>query len=210
MTLSIGLTGGIGSGKSTASQYFARLGAQVIDTDAIAKRLTEKDQPALEKIKEKFPGNFFGSDGALERSKMRTLIFSNARAKEELEAILHPLIKQEVIHAMSTPTSPYQIIVVPLLLETNDYKELVSRVLIVDCDETIQRNRAMAYHHLSVTQANAIMAAQLPRTQRLKYADDVLNNNGGLNDLRIAVAALHEKYRQLSLNTATSSAVIYD
>lgn len=210
MTLSIGLTGGIGSGKSTVSQYFAQLGAKIIDTDAIAKRLTEKDQPALEKIREKFPGSLFSSDGTLNRSKMRALIFSDARAKKVLEAILHPLIKQEVVQAMRAGTSAYQIIVVPLLLETNDYRELISRVLVIDCDEVTQRQRAMTYHHLSPTQADAIMATQLPRMQRLNHADDVLNNNSGLDDLRLAVASLHEKYMRLSTSTNNSGAFIYD
>lgn len=208
MTLSVGLTGGIGSGKSTASQYFSQFGAQIIDTDAIAKRLTEKDQPALEKVREEFPRNLFTDDGKLDRRKMRALIFSDARAKKVLEAILHPLIKQEVIHAMRTSTSAYQIVVVPLLFETNDYRELVTRALVIDCDEATQRQRAMAYHHLSLAQASAIMATQLPRQQRLAYADDVLYNNGGLEDLRIAVATLHQKYLQLSVNK--SGAFIYD
>lgn len=208
MTLIVGLTGGIGSGKSTVSQYFAQLGAGIIDTDAIAKYLTEKGQPALEEIRKKFPGDVFRGDGTLDRGKMRAVIFSNAGAKKDLEAILHPLIKQEAIHAIHTSTSAYQILVVPLLLETNGYLELISRVLVIDCDEATQRQRAMAYHHLSPAQANAIMATQLPRTQRLKHADDVVYNDGGLDELRLAVASLHEKYIQLSTSANISGAYL--
>lgn len=210
MTLTIGLTGGIGSGKSAASQYFAKLGAQIIDTDVIARSLTDRGQPALEKIRANFTGDLFDSEGALVRNKMRALIFSDARAKTELEAILHPLIKQEVMQALSVSTTTYQMLVVPLLLETNDYLKLISRTLVVDCDEETQRQRAMAYHKLSRAEVDAIMATQLPRAQRLKFADDILGNYTDIAGLHLEITSLHKKYMQLSTAVTNHNALTHE
>ncbi len=210
MTLTIGLTGGIGSGKSTATQYFAEFSAGIIDTDVIAKQLTNLRQPALKQIAEKFDRGLFYADGALNRSKMRALIFSDARAKQKLEAILHPLIKKEVQQMLASSTTPYQILIVPLLLETGDYRELISRVVVVDCDEETQRRHAMAHYGLSRAEVDAIMANQLPRAQRLQSADDILRNEADVDYLREQVASLHEKYYGMSGALSTTRALTHE
>lgn len=193
--LVVGLTGGIGCGKSTAAQCFAALGARVIDTDRIAHQLTALGQPALDAICREFGGEVLNVDGTLNRFKLGRIVFSNARAKQKLEAILHPLIQAEVQRLLHTDAgAPYQILVVPLLLETGDYKEMVSRILIIDCEEDMQRERTMARSGLSRDEVEAIINHQITRGERLQSADDVITNTADLQHLRSQVLQHHEKY----------------
>jgi len=194
----VGLTGGIGCGKSTVANLFTELGAPVIDTDVIAHRLTAPGEPVLKTIAMEFGPDFLSADGGLNRSRMRQLIFSDPIAKTRLEAILHPLIKQEVLVALANIHAPYVMLVVPLLLETGSYRDIVRRVLVVDCHEQQQLERATARNALSSEDVRAIMSSQLPRQSRLTQADDVLHNEGDFDSLPQQVAALHRQYLSLA------------
>lgn len=198
MALIIGLTGGIGCGKSSAARIFAKLGAGIIDTDEIAHSLTQKDQPALASIIREFGPDYLLPDGNLDRARLRQHIFSDNTAKKQLEAILHPLIKQRVIEAIRSSQAPYLLLVVPLLFETGAYHDLVSRILVVDCDEALQIERTMARSRLSAEEVRAIMACQVSRVERLARADDILSNQGDETNLEANVMALHQRYLDLS------------
>lgn len=200
MAYAVGLTGGIGCGKSSAARLFAELGAGVIDTDVIAHQLTQADSPALTTIRHEFGPDYLLPDGSLDRARMRRLVFSDDAAKVRLEAILHPLIKQRVLGEMESIDAPYLLIVVPLLLETANYGDVVSRVLVVDCDEQQQLQRTMARSKLSAAEVSAIMSKQLSRQARLRKADDVIHNTGSLEDLRRQVETLHRQYLQWAAN----------
>ena len=200
MAYAVGLTGGIGCGKSSAARLFAELGAGVIDTDVIAHQLTQADSPALTTIRHEFGPDYLPPDGSLDRARMRRLVFSDDAAKVRLEAILHPLIKQRVLGEMESIDAPYLLIVVPLLLETANYGDVVSRVLVVDCDEQQQLQRTMARSKLSAAEVSAIMSKQLSRQARLRKADDVIHNTGSLEDLRRQVETLHRQYLQWAAN----------
>jgi dephospho-CoA kinase len=204
MTLVIGLTGGIGSGKSSAARIFASLGAGVVDTDEIAHRLTARGQPALAEIAAQLGVDCIGPEGDLDREKLRQLVFSRKEARERLEAILHPLIRQQVEAELQRIDTPYVVVVVPLLLEKGGYRELVDRVLVVDCEEAQQVARAAARSRLAPDEVKAIMAAQLPREERLRQADDVLPNRGGPEELEQRVRALHDRYMQLAAAKAVA------
>lgn len=197
--LTIGLTGGIGCGKTSAARIFAALGAAVIDTDEIAHRLTEKGSPALASIAGQFGAACLLRDGNLDRAGLRKRIFSDHAAKEKLEAILHPLIKQRVISEMAAIHAPYLLLVVPLFFETGAYRDLVDRVLVVDCDESQQISRTTSRSKLSAAEVRAIMANQIPRAERIKQADDTLSNQGGQEDLEQQVGNLHRRYLALAL-----------
>ena len=199
MPLIIGLTGGIASGKTTAARFFARLGAQILDTDAIAHELTQPEGGAMDAIRQTFGDQFIAADGALKRSEMRTLVFSDSRARKKLEAILHPLIHSEVSRRVRSITAPYGMVVVPLLLETNGYRGLIRRVLVVDCDEEDQVARAIGRTGLDEQMVRDIMATQLSRQERLRQADDVIRNQGDMRQLQLQVNDLHEKYLALAL-----------
>lgn len=207
MTLVIGLTGGIGCGKSTAARAFAELGAAVIDTDEIAHQLTIPNSPVLAAIFSRFGEAYRQPDGGLDRTKLRRLIFSDSDAKARLEAILHPLIRQEVATALKRVNAPYAIVVVPLLLETGGYRDLVQRVLVVDCEEAQQLARTMHRSGLSATEVEAIMANQVSRAERLLQADDVLGNQGDPAELRRQVATLHDRYLALAAPKPPAAAV---
>ena len=194
MPYCIGLTGGIGCGKSKAADMFADLGAAVIDTDAISHELTGPGGGAMPLIEQTFGAEYVRPDGSLDRSRMRSHVFSNPHAKRDLEAILHPLIRAQVRGRVGAAAAPYVIIAVPLLLETGGYRDLVNRVLVVDCDESQQIARTMARSQLGEDEVRRIMAAQIPRTERLRAADDVLNNDGDIKTLRSAVEVLHRQY----------------
>lgn len=197
--LAVGLTGGIGSGKSTAAQLFAHLGVHLIDTDAIAHALTAPGQPAVEAIADQLGRQYLQADGALDRAALRQLVFHDSRAKATLESILHPRIRQCVSDELaSSAAAPYCMVVVPLLFETGAYANLVQRTLVVDCPEELQIERAMARSVLSEAEVRAIMAAQLPRALRLARADDVIVNDGDIASLTEKVNAIHKKYIRLA------------
>ncbi|BCB28381.1 dephospho-CoA kinase [Sulfurimicrobium lacus] len=196
--LIVGLTGGIGCGKSAAAEIFERLGATVIDTDQIAHQLTALGQPAVTAIQKQFGADYVLPDGNLNRSRLRNLVFSDAVAKKQLEALLHPLIKDEVCCRLAVAQTPYTIITVPLLLETGAYRELVQRTLVVDCAEDQQASRAMARSGLNEEEVRAIMACQVSRSERLRLADDIIDNHGERSELQQQVEQLHHQYLQLA------------
>jgi len=197
----IGLTGGIGCGKSKATQMFEALGAAVVDTDEISRALTKPGGRALPALESAFGPDYLSADGGLDRARMRAIVFSDPQAKRQLESILHPLIRAEARSRIAAASGPYVIIVVPLLFETGAYADLVSRVLVVDCDEKQQIARTMARSGLGEDEVRSIMKAQLARGERLQRADDVLNNDGDIEALRTQVEALHQRY--LALANAT-------
>ena len=203
MVYCIGLTGGIGCGKSSAAEIFAGLGADIIDTDAIAHRLSVPETPVVVAIAEQFGANYLLPDGSLDRAKIRKLVFSDAPAKKRLEAILHPRIKFEVEKALACSQAPYVVAVIPLLLESGNYETLVRRTLVVDCEEAQQKSRAMVRSQLTRDEVCAIMAAQLKREDRLAQADDIVKNIGGIAELQRQIENLHALYLRLA---AASSA----
>ena len=196
--LIVGLTGGIGSGKTTAANYFSALGACVIDTDKIAHELTRSGGKAMGGIRQTFGEQFIATDGALNRKEMRSLVFYDSDSRHKLEAILHPLIRDEVVQRIALSSAPYIIVAVPLLLETDGYHEIIHRVLVVDCSERDQIARATARAGLDEQTVRVIMAAQLPRNERLRQADDVIVNDADLPNLERQVEALHRKYLVLA------------
>lgn len=198
MTFIVGLTGGIGCGKSSASEFFSDLGIDVIDTDVIARKLTESSDPVISMIQQIFGDTFITADNMLDRNKMRNLIFSDSDARRRLEEILHPLILEETALQAKRAKTPYIIIVVPLLFETNDYGNLVQRTLVVDCDEQQQLSRTMTRSQLSEQKVRAIMATQVSREIRLQKADDIIINNQDIDYLKLQVSQLHRKYLMLS------------
>jgi dephospho-CoA kinase len=198
MPFCVGLTGGIGSGKSAASDRFGELGAGVVDTDEISRELTVPAGAAIEEIRKQFSPEFVTADGDLDRARMRRLVFADTAARRKLEAILHPLIRARTRAAIAAAAQPYVVVVVPLLLETGACAELVQRVLVVDCEEAEQIRRTMARSGLSAGEVREIMATQLPRAERLRRADDVLANDGDLPALQRRVARLHAQYLDLA------------
>lgn len=198
MPFCIGLTGGIGSGKSSVAEIFEKLGAAVVDTDVIAHALTQPGGAAIAAIRRGFGDEYIGPDGSLDRGRMRRLVFGDGDAKRKLEAILHPLIREQSRARIAAAQAPYVIIVVPLLFETGAYRDLLRRVVVVDCEEQQQVTRTMARSKLSEREVRAIMAAQLPRAERLQRADDVLVNDGDLAALRRQVETLHRTYVALA------------
>lgn len=196
--LIVGLTGGIGCGKSAVAEIFTRLGTTVIDTDQIARQLTALGQPALAAIREQFGEEYFLPDGNLVRARLRRLVFSDAAAKKQLEALLHPLIRDEVRRRLVTVQTPYAIVAVPLLLETGAYREMVQRILLVDCGEEQQVERVMARSRFSEEEVRAIMASQISRSERLLLVDDIIDNHGDRTALQQQVEQLHHRYLQLA------------
>lgn len=194
MTFVVGLTGGIGCGKSTVSRLFADLGITIVDTDILAKKFTEVNGLAVNAIREAFGEGCINSVGAVDRVKMLDLIFSDNNARTRLEKILHPLILKEVTIQIKEITEAYIIIVVPLLFETHDYDNTVERVLVVDCSESLQLLRTMTRSRLSEEKVKAIMATQVTRQRRLQLADDIIINDHDIDSLKRQVLTLHKKY----------------
>jgi len=195
MTLCIGLTGGIGCGKSTVAGLFAEHGAGIVDTDAIAHHLTQSGGDAIAAISAAFGKDYITVDGELDRAKMRGLIFSDAAAKQRLELILHPLILQQAKQQLRLlQTKHYIIIVVPLLAESPSFRQLVQRVLVVDCDENIQVARVIGRSQMEEAEVRGIIAQQTPRAERLQIADDVIHNDAGMDSLAEQVSVLHKRY----------------
>ncbi len=198
MTFIVGLTGGIGSGKSAAAKLFEELGAAVVDTDAIAHELTAPGGAAVAPIRAAFGDEVVAPNGALERPAMRRKVFADAQAKGRLEAILHPMIRAEADRRSAAVRAPYVVLVVPLLVESGGYRSRVQRVTVVDCPEEVQVARVMSRSGLSAEEARAIMAAQVSREARLAVADDVIDNGGELAALRPQIEALHRRYLEMA------------
>lgn len=194
----VGLTGGIASGKSAAADMFASLGAEVVDTDRIARELTLPGGAALDAIVAAFGAAVLDADGALNRRAMRARVFADAQARQRLEAILHPLIRAEAQRRVTASTAPYVVLVVPLLVESGQYDSLCDRVLVVDSDPEAQVARASLRDQTPPDQVRAILAAQASRAARLARADDVVNNDGDLEHLAKQVARLHPRYLRLA------------
>ena len=203
MSFVVGLTGGIGSGKSAAADEFGRLGAAVVDTDVIARELTEPGGAALPHIKALFGEAFVAPSGAMDRRRMREHVFSDPAAKRALEALLHPMIRAEGERRIAQAAAPYVVYVVPLLVESGNYRTRVDRVLVVDAPEALQLARVRARSGLGDAEVRAIMASQLSRAARLAAANDVIDNGGTLEALRSQVAALHAKYLKLAARVAS-------
>jgi dephospho-CoA kinase len=194
----VGLTGGIGSGKSTVADLFAARGAAVIDTDQIAHQLTATGGAAMPAIRNIFGADFLTADGAMDRLKMRQRVFTDGNAKKQLEAILHPLIQSECERAATETAGHYLLFVVPLLVESGRWRQRVARVLVVDCAETTQVQRVMRRNAMTEAQVRAIMAAQVPRATRLAAADDIIVNDTDAAALIPQVDRLHALYMALS------------
>lgn len=194
----VGVTGGIGSGKSTVAALFAALGAGVVDTDAISRQLTGPGGAAIPAIREKFGDDFINEDGSLSRTVMRERVFNHPPARKQLEAIMHGRIQDAVMAALEAATEPYVLLVVPLLIEVGSYRPILSRVLVVDCEEENQINRASIRAGMTPTAVRAIMAAQTDRKTRLRVADDVIENNADLASLETVVRQLDRQYRTMA------------
>jgi dephospho-CoA kinase len=190
----VGLTGGIGCGKTTVADLFAARGAAVIDTDQIAHGLTAPHGAAMPALLAEFGPGYATPDGALDRAKMRALVFADASARARLEGILHPRIREATAAAALLAEGPYTIFVVPLLIESGTWRERVARVLAIDCSEATQVARVMTRNGLAEEQVRAIMAAQVPRARRLAEADDVIVNDAGVDALLPQVESLHLRY----------------
>lgn len=195
--LIIGLTGGIGCGKSAVSEMFSDLGVPVLDADQVARDVVEPKSSALEEIRKRFGNQIIDHQGQLDRTQLREVVFSDPQAKADLEQILHPKIRQRMRQWVEQQTAPYVILVIPLLFETGQHKQM-NRVLVVDAPESLQIERVCTRDNSSVESAQAIINSQISRQQRLKLADDVIENTGTLDHLRKQVTALHKKYLELS------------
>lgn len=198
----VGLTGGIGSGKSTVAELFAGEGTIVVDTDAIAHALTAPGGGAMPALLAAFGPAVADAHGALDRAAMRRTVFADPAARKRLEDILHPLIRQISAERCRAAASPYVILAVPLLVESGGYRERCQRIVVVDCPETRQIERVMARNGISASEVEAIMAAQATRSQRLAVADDVVSNDADRTKLYDQVVKLHLKYLRLSSEIA--------
>ena len=202
MRLVVGLTGGIGSGKSAAAEGFGRLGATVVDTDAIAHELTQGGGAAMPQVRRVFGDDYVDVLGAMDRPKMRVLAFRDPAARRRLEALLHPMIGAESERRIAAASGAYVIHVVPLLVESSDYRSRVGRVLVVDCPEDVQIARVRQRSSLADDEIRRIIRSQVSREERLAAADDVIDNSGPLDALHKQVRALHAKYLELARSPA--------
>lgn len=195
--LTVGLTGGIASGKSTVAAHFAELGIRVVNADTVAREVVEPGTDALASIAEYFGEDFIDAHGELLRGKLRERVFNQASDREWLEGLLHPLIAEQIQLQLHNAQSPYSILESPLLLETNQ-QSLVDRILVVDVQPQTQLTRALSRDGSKEETIKAIIAAQIPRTERLKLADDIIDNDTAGLDLRTEVATLHARYLELA------------
>jgi dephospho-CoA kinase len=198
----VGLTGGIGSGKSAAAAEFARLGAAVVDADAIAHELTRAGGAAVAGVRRALGDEFVDAHGAMDRDKVRARVFADPQARARLEGVLHPLIRAESERRIAAARAPYVIHVVPLLVESPDYRERVRRVLVIDCAPPVQLERVRRRSGLDDEQIRRIMDAQSAREARLAAADDVIDNSGSVDALHKQVRALHSRYLDLARGAA--------
>jgi dephospho-CoA kinase len=195
--LRIGLTGGIASGKSTVAQRFIELGVPVIDADEASRAVVAPGTPGLAKVTARFGNGVIAENGELNRRALRDLIFSNPSSRQDLERILHPLIRAHMEQRAEAALGPYVVMSIPLLVE-GDSRNRVDRILVVDSDEAVQLQRLMSRDGSTLEQARAILEAQATRSARLAVADDVLLNTGTVTDLRQGVDRLHEQYLRLA------------
>lgn len=193
----VGLTGGIASGKSTAAKFFGALGVPILDSDQVAREVVEPGQPPLERLVERFGRSILTPDGHLDRPALRDIVFSDPRARADLEALTHPAIGAAMEARSAAAGGPYQVLVIPLLVEKN-LRSNVDRVLVIDCDQELQLRRLQARDGGSLDQARAILNAQASRAVRLKAADDVIRNDADIVAVRNQVASLHTRYLQLA------------
>lgn len=198
----VGLTGGIASGKSTAAKFFGALGVPIIDTDQLARDVVEPGQPPLERLVERFGPSILTEDGHLDRPALRNIVFSDPKARADLEALTHPAIGAAVEARSAEVGGVYQILVLPLLVEKSLGSQL-DRVLVVDCDEELQIRRVQARDGSTLEQARAILNAQASRTSRLKAAHDVIKNEGDMSAVRDQVEKLHARYLELAQQAQT-------
>ena len=192
----IGLTGGIGSGKSAAGIEFEKLGITVIDADEIAQKTSLKNSKAYKEIVEYFGASILDNSQNIDRRKLRNIVFNDDEQKKKLEQILHPAIREDISFAISNSKSPYTIIMVPLIYETNS-KDNYNRILVIDCDEDIQISRAVSRDGASEEDIKKIINSQATKKERLSIADDVINNNSSIEKLSEKVLHLHKNYLEL-------------
>lgn len=204
--LIVGLTGGIGAGKSTVAELFQALGVPVLDADAIARELVDKGKPALARLTEMFGREILDDNGALNRARLRTLVFGDAARRRQLEALLHPLIREEMQARLKRLKASYCIVCIPLLVETGQTAS-VQRVLVIDAPDELRRRRVVTRDGLTAAEFNAVLAAQAGREERLAAADDVIVNDGGRDRLKQRVDELHRRYMQLAATAAASNKV---
>jgi len=195
--LIIGLTGGIGSGKSAVSKLFSELGVPVIDTDLISRQVVEPGQPALQQICQAFGDEILSASGELDRTKLKNIVFATPAKRKHLEAILHPIIKNEMLHQASLLDTAYCIFAIPLLIEANQ-TDLVDRILVIDAPDELRRQRIKQRDQLQDQQINEIFAAQLSRQTRLDHADDIIINDSDLDQLRTQVIDLNHRYTKMA------------
>jgi dephospho-CoA kinase len=198
----VGLTGGIASGKSTAAKFFGALGVPIIDTDQLARDVVEPGQPPLERLVERFGPSILTEDGRLDRPALRNIVFSDPKARADLEALTHPAIGAAVEARSAAAGGVYQILVIPLLVEKSLGSQL-DRVLVVDCDEELQIRRLQARDGSTLDQARAILNAQASRAARLKVAHDVIKNDGDMSAVRDQVEKLHARYLEIAQQART-------
>jgi len=202
----VALTGGIGCGKSEATRVFAELGVPIVDLDVISHRLTNEDQAILRQIATQFGASFINADGTLNRNAMRKLVFSDPQARSQLNAILHPAIHREAIATLERHQNhPYAILAIPLLDKHSPYLSSINRILLIDCDEQTQIERVKARSQLSEEEIRRIIQAQSSQAARLEIADEVIENNGNLAELREKILAIHQKYINACIVSKTSS-----
>jgi len=198
----VGLTGGVASGKSTVANLFSALGIPIIDADVVSREVTAPGSPLLARIAERFGAGYVRDDGSLDRRALRELVFSDPQALADLESLTHPAIFRAIEEHAATADGPYQILALPLLVEKGNVS-LVDRVLVIDCDETLQVRRLQARDGSTLEEARAMLAAQAPRAARLEAADDVITNEGDLNSLRDQVERCHMRYVGLAAAQAS-------
>jgi dephospho-CoA kinase len=195
--LIIGLTGGIGSGKTAASDYLAEQGITVVDADQVAREIVAPGEPALRAIAAHFGGDILQADGSLNRAALRQRVFADPAERQALEAITHPAIRERILSRLQASTSPYTLLVSPLLFETGQ-SDFCERTVVVDAEESLQQARAAARDGVGEDQIARIMAAQMPRADRLARADDVVINHGEREDLYLQLDELHRRYLTLA------------
>ncbi|MCG7922045.1 MAG: dephospho-CoA kinase [Candidatus Thiodiazotropha lotti] len=195
--LTVALTGGIGSGKSAVSNHFESLGVPVIDADRLAHQMVQPGSPALTRIKDSFGDHLIGPQGQLNRGALREIVFNDPTQRKRLESILHPPIRQAMEEWIEQQTAPYVILVIPLLFETGQ-QDIAQRILVVDCEESLQYQRVAQRDNLDESEITQILASQVDRQTRLEGADDIIENNGDLAALTKATERMHQAYLVLS------------